>query len=335
MRAPRTPAAAGQRGRRRGRHRRRRALLRRLSHHAVHRDRRGARAAPAARSAARSSRWKTRSPPSPPSSALRWPAQKALTATSGPGFSLMQELIGFAAMAQIPCVIVDVMRGGPSTGLPTEPSQGDVMQARWGTHGEHSMIALVPSSVLECYTLTVEAFNLSERFRTPVIILSDALVGHMREAVTLPAAARAARRRARRAGLRARRLRHGASRRSTTSCRGRRSARASACTSPVWSTTAAAAPPRPATPRSPATWADTCARRSTTTATPSCEVEEFMMEDAEVAIFAYGSVARSARAVVRWARAQGRAAWASCGRSPCGRSRPRPSTHMADQVQAR
>ena len=91
-------------------------------------------------------------------------------------------------MAQVPCVIVDVMRGGPSTGLPTEPSQGDVMQARWGTHGEHSMIALVPSSVLECYTLTVEAFNLSERFRTPVIILSDALVGHMREAVTLPSA---------------------------------------------------------------------------------------------------------------------------------------------------
>jgi len=113
---------------------------------------------------------------------------KALTATSGPGFSLKQELIGYAAMAQIPCVIVDVMRGGPSTGLPTDPSQGDVMQARWGTHGEHSMIVLVPSSVLECFTLTVNAFNLSEQFRTPVIILSDALVGHMREAVALPLA---------------------------------------------------------------------------------------------------------------------------------------------------
>ena len=113
---------------------------------------------------------------------------KALTATSGPGFSLKQELIGYAAMAQIPCVIVDVMRGGPSTGLPTDPSQGDVMQARWGTHGEHSMIVLVPSSVLECFTLTVDAFNLSEQFRTPVIILSDALVGHMREAVALPLA---------------------------------------------------------------------------------------------------------------------------------------------------
>lgn len=111
---------------------------------------------------------------------------KALTATSGPGFSLMQEMIGFASMAQIPCVVVDVMRGGPSTGLPTEPAQGDVMQARWGTHGEHSVIALVPSSVEECYTLTVEAFNLSEQYRTPVIILSDALIGHMREAVVLP-----------------------------------------------------------------------------------------------------------------------------------------------------
>ena len=112
---------------------------------------------------------------------------KALTATSGPGFSLVQEMIGFATMAQVPCVIdVDVMRGGPSSGAPTEPSQGDVMQARWGTHGERSIIALVPSSVLECFTLTVEAFNLSERYRTPVIVLSDALVGHMREAVVLP-----------------------------------------------------------------------------------------------------------------------------------------------------
>ncbi len=110
---------------------------------------------------------------------------KALTATSGPGFSLMQELIGYAAMAQVPCVIVDVMRGGPSTGLPTDPSQGDVMQSRWGTHGEHSMIVLVPSTVLECFTLTVDAFNLSEQYRTPVIVLSDAMVGHMREAVAL------------------------------------------------------------------------------------------------------------------------------------------------------
>jgi len=111
---------------------------------------------------------------------------KALTATSGPGFSLMQELIGYAAMAQVPCVIVDVMRGGPSTGLPTDPSQGDVMQARWGTHGEHSVIVVAPSSVLECFTLTVDAFNFSEQYRSPVIMLSDAVIGHMREAVALP-----------------------------------------------------------------------------------------------------------------------------------------------------
>ena len=91
---------------------------------------------------------------------------KALTATSGPGFSLMQEIIGFPTMAQIPCLVVDVMRGGPSTGLPTKPAQGDVMQARWGTHGEHSVIALVPSSVEECYTLTIQALNLSEQYRT-------------------------------------------------------------------------------------------------------------------------------------------------------------------------
>lgn len=112
--------------------------------------------------------------------------QKALTATSGPGFSLMQEMIGYATMTQAPCVIINVMRGGPSTGLPTEASQGDVMQARWGTHGEHSIIALCPNSVEECFTLTVDAFNLSERFRTPVIVLSDAVVGHMREGVVLP-----------------------------------------------------------------------------------------------------------------------------------------------------
>jgi len=111
---------------------------------------------------------------------------KAMTATSGPGFSLMQENIGYAAMAEIPCVIVDVMRLGPSTGRPTSPSQGDVMQARWGTHGDHPIIAVAPSSVDECFGLTVRAFNLSERYRTPVILLIDEVVGHLREKVTLP-----------------------------------------------------------------------------------------------------------------------------------------------------
>jgi 2-oxoglutarate ferredoxin oxidoreductase subunit alpha len=111
---------------------------------------------------------------------------KAMTATSGPGFSLMQEHIGFAVMAEVPCVIIDVMRGGPSTGLPTAPSQGDVMQARWGTHGDHPAIVLAPSSVGEVFDLTVKAFNLAERFRTPVIVLYDEIIGHTRESVVLP-----------------------------------------------------------------------------------------------------------------------------------------------------
>jgi len=111
---------------------------------------------------------------------------KAMTATSGPGFSLMQEHIGFATMAEVPCVIVDVMRGGPSTGMPTSPSQGDVMQARWGTHGDHPAIVLAPSSVGEVFDLTVKAFNLAERFRTPVILLYDEIIGHTRESVVLP-----------------------------------------------------------------------------------------------------------------------------------------------------
>ncbi len=111
---------------------------------------------------------------------------KAMTATSGPGFSLMQENIGYAVVAEIPCVIVNVMRTGPSTGLPTSPSQGDVMQARWGTHGDHPIIALSPASVLEAFEMTVTAFNFAERYRTPVILLMDEVVGHMRERVELP-----------------------------------------------------------------------------------------------------------------------------------------------------
>ncbi len=111
---------------------------------------------------------------------------KSMTATSGPGFSLMQENLGFAAMAEIPCVLVNVMRGGPSTGMPTRPSQGDVMQSRWGTHGAHPIIVLSPQSVLECYTLTIHAFNLAEKYRSPVIMLMDGIVGHMWENVQLP-----------------------------------------------------------------------------------------------------------------------------------------------------
>jgi len=111
---------------------------------------------------------------------------KAMTATSGPGFSLMQENIGYAAMTEIPCVIVNVQRAGPSTGLPTSPAQGDVMQARWGTHGDHPIIVLCPSSVQETFELTVTAFNFSEKYRTPVILLMDEIVAHMREKIAIP-----------------------------------------------------------------------------------------------------------------------------------------------------
>ncbi|MDI6764548.1 MAG: 2-oxoacid:acceptor oxidoreductase subunit alpha [Thermodesulfobacteriota bacterium] len=110
---------------------------------------------------------------------------KSMTATSGPGFSLMQENLGLAIIAEVPCVIVNVMRGGPSTGLPTFPAQGDVMQARWGTHGDHPIIVLSASTVRECYDMTIQAFNLSEKFRTPVILLIDEVVGHMREKMVL------------------------------------------------------------------------------------------------------------------------------------------------------
>ncbi|MEN6414100.1 MAG: 2-oxoacid:acceptor oxidoreductase subunit alpha [Veillonellales bacterium] len=112
--------------------------------------------------------------------------KKVLTATSGPGFSLKQELIGYAAIAEIPAVIANVQRVGPSTGQPTSPAQGDVMQARWGTHGDHPMIALSPWTVREAFDVAVKAVNYSERFRTPVIILLDEVVGHMREKVVLP-----------------------------------------------------------------------------------------------------------------------------------------------------
>ncbi len=111
---------------------------------------------------------------------------KGMTATSGPGFSLKQENIGYASIAEVPCVIVNVQRGGPSTGLPTSPAQGDIMQTRWGTHGDHPIIVLTPSSVRETFDLTIRAFNLSEKYRVPVILLMDEIIGHMREKVELP-----------------------------------------------------------------------------------------------------------------------------------------------------
>lgn len=115
-----------------------------------------------------------------------WTGAKAMTATSGPGFTLMQEHIGYAAITETPCVIVDAQRVGPSTGMPTMPAQGDVMQARWGSHGDRAAIALTASSVLDAYTMTIEAFNLSERYRLPVVLLLDATLSHMRENVSFP-----------------------------------------------------------------------------------------------------------------------------------------------------
>ena len=117
-----------------------------------------------------------------------WAGKKAMTVTSGPGFSLMMEHIGFAAMTETPCVFVDVQRAGPSTGLPTQPAQGDMMQARWGSHGDYQGIAVVPNSPQECFDLTIKAFNLSEQYRVPVFVMMDECVGHMTERVVIPPA---------------------------------------------------------------------------------------------------------------------------------------------------
>jgi len=112
--------------------------------------------------------------------------RKVMTATSGPGFSLMQEALGYAVMTEIPCVIVDVQRGGPSTGIPTHGSQGDINQARWGTHGDHAIIAMTASNHQDVFAVTIEAFNLAETYRTPVILLFDEVVAHMRERLVVP-----------------------------------------------------------------------------------------------------------------------------------------------------
>ncbi len=225
---------------------------------------------------------------------------KSMTATSGPGFSLMQEHIGFATMAEVPCVVVDVMRGGPSTGLPTSPAQGDVMQARWGTHGDHPAIVLAPSSVGEVFDLTVKAFNLSERFRTPIIVIYDEVIGHTRESVVLPEAVEIEDR-----------------------------LRPNGDPAEFWPKVAPAdgVPPLPAFGDGyrfhvtglthddrgfPTTDAE-LARELITRIHQKIEVHEdeitqvetFMLDDAEVAIFAYGIVGRSGREAVLRARADG------------------------------
>ncbi|MCX6691851.1 MAG: 2-oxoacid:acceptor oxidoreductase subunit alpha [Methanoregula sp.] len=115
-----------------------------------------------------------------------WTGARSMTATSGPGFSLMMENIGYAAMTETPCVIVNIQRGGPSTGQPTMAAQGDMLQCRFGSHGDYSIIALCPSSVQEMFTLTAQAFNLADRYRVPVFLMADEIVGHMREKITVP-----------------------------------------------------------------------------------------------------------------------------------------------------
>jgi 2-oxoglutarate ferredoxin oxidoreductase subunit alpha len=117
-----------------------------------------------------------------------WGGVKAFTVTSGPGFSLMMEHIGYAAMTETPCVFIDVQRGGPSTGLPTLPAQSDMMQVKWGSHGDYEIIALCPNSPQECFDLTIKAFNLSEQYRVPVFLMMDEVVGHMTEKVVIPPA---------------------------------------------------------------------------------------------------------------------------------------------------
>lgn len=225
---------------------------------------------------------------------------KAMTASSGPGFTLMQEHLGFAAMAEVPCVVVDVMRGGPSTGLPTSPSQGDVMQARWGTHGDHPAIVLAPSSVGEVFDLTVRAFNLAERFRTPVIVIYDEIIGHTRESVTLPESVEIVDR-----------------------------VRPNGDADTFWPKVAPpdGVPPLPAFGDGyrfhvtglahdergfPTTDADLAGalltrlhRKVEVHVDDIVVVEDFMMDDADVAIFAYGIVARSAREAVLRARDRG------------------------------
>ena len=115
-----------------------------------------------------------------------WTGARAMTATSGPGFSLMMENIGFAAMTETPCVVVNVQRGGPSTGQPTMSAQGDMMQVRFGSHGDYAIIALCPASVQEMYELTVKAFNLADKYRVPVFLMADETIGHMREKILIP-----------------------------------------------------------------------------------------------------------------------------------------------------
>ncbi len=229
---------------------------------------------------------------------------RAMTATSGPGFSLMMEAIGLAAMTETPCVIVNVQRGGPSTGLPTLVAQADVMQARWGTHGDIQAIALAPASCQEMFDLTVRAFNLADRFRHPVFILADEAIGHLTERVVIPAANEIPR---------VSRILH--------------TAPADEGYEPFRAAVETLVPPMPLPglgyrthvtslthdergyPATDAATHDRLVRRLSAKITnfrhEIVDVEESGLEDAEVAVIAYGSTSRTARRAVALARAEG------------------------------
>ncbi|MBI4279131.1 MAG: 2-oxoacid:acceptor oxidoreductase subunit alpha [Armatimonadetes bacterium] len=227
---------------------------------------------------------------------------KAMTATSGPGFSLMQEHVGFACHAEIPCVIVDVMRGGPSTGLPTSPSQADVMQARWGTHGDHPAVVLAPASSQEVFDLTVGAFNLAEQLRTPVILLYDEVIAHLRERVVMPPAG----------GLPVQQRRRPAGSveayRPYAAADGKIPPLAEFGTGYRFHVTGLAHDERGFPTQDPAVIGSMQRRvqgkaeRHRRLLPPA---ERLLMDDAEIAVFAYGIAGRAAREAVRAARAQG------------------------------
>ncbi len=230
---------------------------------------------------------------------------KAITATSGPGFSLMQENIGYAVMAEVPCVIVNVMRLGPSTGMPTAPGQGDVMQVRWGTHGDHPVIALCPSSVTEAYGLTVKAVNFAEKFRTPVILLLDEVVAHLRERIVIPP----------QEDLEiVERIKHSAGAGSFLPYKPE--ANGVPATPDIgrgfrFNVTGLVHDQRGIPSNDPGVASDLISRLLGKVDNNAGEIyisDGYMLEDAEVAVVAYGSVARSARRAVKEARAEGIAA---------------------------
>jgi 2-oxoglutarate ferredoxin oxidoreductase subunit alpha len=228
---------------------------------------------------------------------------KAMTATSGPGFSLMQECLGYAAICEVPCVIVDVMRVGPCQGVATVPAQGDVMQARWGTHGDHPIIVLVPSTVREVYDLTVRAFNLAEKYRTPVILLSDATIAHMSEKIEVPDAAELVIVNRKRPTVTPEQYNPYADDGTGIA------PLASYGDGYIWYTTGIVhdATGFPATndPAKITEQIDRLFRKIDTNLADIVQAAEYQTEDAEVVVVAYGTVARAAQAAIKAARAEG------------------------------